>query len=81
MTKLAYLNTPALEVLVDIARTIGARGYSSGGDSRSDWRDMCQWADKFQAEFEANSMACETYIEDVEQFATSMAIEAGWTTQ
>ena len=79
MTSLAYSTAPALEVLVDIARTIGERRYTSGGDSRGDWRDMCSWADEFQAKFESNPDAGETYMEDIEAFAIAKAVDAGWS--
>jgi hypothetical protein len=79
MEKLTGLNLPALEVLVDIARTVGERRYTSGGDSRDDWRDMCEWADEFEVKFKSNPDACETYMEDVEEFAISKAVDAGWT--
>ncbi len=76
--KLLDLDAPALEVLVDIARTVGERRLVSGGDSRDNWRDMCEWADEFQAKFESNPEAGETYMEDVEAFAITKAEEAGW---
>ena len=79
MQKLVQLNVPALEVLFDIARTLGERRYVSGGDSRDDWRDMCVWADEFQAIFEENPDAGETYMEDIEEFAIKKAVDAGWT--
>lgn len=78
MTKLSDLRMPALEVLVDIARTIGERRYVSGGDSRDNWRDMCEWADEFQARFESNPEAGETYMLDIEVFAIAKANDAGW---
>lgn len=79
LTALASSTLPALEVLVDIARTIGERRFTSGGDSRSDWRDMCSWADEFQAKFESNPDAGETYMEDIESFAIAKAVANGWT--
>lgn len=79
MKKLTDLKAPALEVLVDIARTIGQHRYVSGGDSRDDFLTMCEWADEFQTKFESNPDAGETYIEDVETFAIAKAESAGWT--
>ena len=78
MTKLSDLKTPAFEVAIDIARTIGEYRYTSGGDSRDDWRDMCGWADEFQSSFESNPDAGETYIEDIEKFAIAKAVASGW---
>ncbi len=79
MAKLANLGNTALEVLVDIARTIGAMRLASGEDSRDDWRMMCEWADEFQAGFESSPGAMETYYEGVEEFAIKKAAQAGWT--
>lgn len=79
MAKLSNLANTALEVLVDIARAIGANQLTHNEDSRDDWRLMCQWADEFQAEFDTKPDAAETYIEDVEVFAIQKATQAGWT--
>lgn len=83
MTKLVGAKIPALVVLVDIARTIGAYGYSSGPDKDSldEYPQMLIWADEFQAIFEKNPDGGETYMEDVDEFAIAKAIEAGWTTE
>ena len=79
VTKLSNLGNSALEVLVDIARTIGAQGLTSNEDSREDWHLMCRWAEEFQQEFDSKPDAAETYFEDVEEFAIHKATEAGWT--
>ena len=79
MESLVYSTAPALEALVDIARTIGEHRYTSGGDSRGDWRDMCGWAEEFQAQFESDPNAGETYMEDIESFAIRKAVAEGWT--
>ena len=70
---------PAIEVLVDIARTIGERRLCLPGDSRSDVELFCDWADEFEAQFSARPDAGETYYEDIEDFAVKKATEAGFT--
>ena len=79
LSELSNAGNSPLEVLVDIARTIGARGFLSGGDSRDDWRLMCEWADEFQSDFNSRPDAAETYFEDVDAFAEKKASQAGWT--
>lgn len=68
----------ALEVLMDIARTVGEHRLSREGDTRDDFADFCTWADAFQASFEGNPDAGDTYYEDIEAYALQKALEAGF---
>lgn len=69
----------ALEVLADIARTIGEQRLCTPDvDTRENFEDFVKWADEFQAIYEANPDACDTYYEDVEAYAIKRALESGY---
>lgn len=69
----------AAEILCDIARTIGERRLTREGDTRDDFPDFRGWAEDFQALYDANPNACDTYYIDVEEYALKRAKEAGFT--
>ena len=71
-------NCPALEVLVDIVRTIGERRLVREGDTRDDFPDFIEWADEFQEIFAANPNASNDYYVDVETFTLNKAAAAGF---
>lgn len=48
-------------------------------DTRDDFPDFRSWAEDFQAIYDANPNACDTYCIDVEDYALKRAKEAGFT--
>lgn len=67
------------EILCDIARTIGEHRLTRDGGTRDDFPDFRTWAEDFQALYDANPNACDTYYIDVEEYAIKRAAEAGFT--
>ncbi len=66
------------EVLFDVGRTLGERRLCRDGDIRDDYQYACQWAAEFEAAFQANPDAGESYYMDIEAFTLRKAEEAGF---